>query len=321
LGLGVGAGLLALYELLPDSGLALPDGASFPNPADLRIGRYFAIMIGFYIAITPMLSRVGVREVGQIADLPAGRREALQRQVRRPSVPWLLGVLTLALGLHLTMLFLVGFRLEVLEGSPGGWSGAGVGFALSWVHIFCFGLCLSLIFTQGTLFGKIAHELPKVDLFDHGDLAPFVRVALRLALVFAITIALAIAFHFNWDEGVLARQSLLFLPIFVPLLLMVFLFPLWGAHERLRDARRDELRRIHAALRGEPAALRDSSLLRAGERLGTVELLAYRAQIQALGTWPVDATSRLRLALYLGIPLAGWIGGALVERVLNAALD
>ena len=40
----------------------------------------------------------------------------------------------------------------------------------------------------------------------------------------------------------------------------------------------------------------------------------------AVSEWPFDARSLGRLGLYLLIPLASWIGGALVERALDRAL-
>jgi predicted MFS family arabinose efflux permease len=37
--------------------------------------------------------------------------------------------------------------------------------------------------------------------------------------------------------------------------------------------------------------------------------------------WPVDASTLTRFALYLAIPVGSWLGGALVERLVNALLD
>lgn len=37
--------------------------------------------------------------------------------------------------------------------------------------------------------------------------------------------------------------------------------------------------------------------------------------------WPFDAPTLARFLLYVAIPLGSWIGGALVERLLGAALD
>jgi hypothetical protein len=37
--------------------------------------------------------------------------------------------------------------------------------------------------------------------------------------------------------------------------------------------------------------------------------------------WPFDAPTLTRFFLYVAIPLGSWVGGALVERLLGAALD
>ena len=49
-------------------------------------------------------------------------------------------------------------------------------------------------------------------------------------------------------------------------------------------------------------------------------LVAYEARLEAVREWPFDNSTLRRFALFLLIPLASWVGGALVERVVNAAL-
>ncbi len=50
-------------------------------------------------------------------------------------------------------------------------------------------------------------------------------------------------------------------------------------------------------------------------------LLALRQHLSEIREWPFDASTLRRLALYLLIPLVSWSGGALVERLIDAALD
>ena len=49
-------------------------------------------------------------------------------------------------------------------------------------------------------------------------------------------------------------------------------------------------------------------------RLG--ELLAWRGFVDSVREWPLDAGALARLALYVGIGLASWVGAALVEHAL-----
>ena len=38
-------------------------------------------------------------------------------------------------------------------------------------------------------------------------------------------------------------------------------------------------------------------------------------------SWPFGGSIRLRLLLFVAIPLGSWLGGALVERLLEHVLD
>jgi len=48
---------------------------------------------------------------------------------------------------------------------------------------------------------------------------------------------------------------------------------------------------------------------------------AFEARIEAAREWPFDASTFMRFALYLMIPLGSWLGGAFVERLVDAALQ
>ncbi|HEY8152716.1 MAG TPA: hypothetical protein VII72_01170, partial [Myxococcota bacterium] len=56
-----------------------------------------------------------------------------------------------------------------------------------------------------------------------------------------------------------------------------------------------------------------------GARLSN--LVAYRGLVEAANTWPFDLGVWLRFAVYVSLGLGSWLGGALVERLIGAALD
>jgi hypothetical protein len=58
-------------------------------------------------------------------------------------------------------------------------------------------------------------------------------------------------------------------------------------------------------------------------RLAIVHILivAYRQVVDGVREWPFDASTVMRFALYLLIPLGSWSGGALVERVIDSLLE
>jgi hypothetical protein len=51
------------------------------------------------------------------------------------------------------------------------------------------------------------------------------------------------------------------------------------------------------------------------------DLVAYRSLIESVPEWPFNAPLLTRLLLYLAIPLASWVAGAMVERGLDRLLD
>ena len=50
-------------------------------------------------------------------------------------------------------------------------------------------------------------------------------------------------------------------------------------------------------------------------------LLAWEARIESVREWPFDTPTLVRFALFLLIPLGSWLGGAVVERVVDLVLD
>ena len=91
-------------------------------------------------------------------------------------------------------------------------------------------------------------------------------------------------------------------------------------HRRLRDAKAAELLRVRAALRGDRSALRESPLAPEADTLSLVDLATWCDRIGSQPEWPFDAAALRRFGLYLLIPLASWVGAALVERLLDFVL-
>ena len=50
-------------------------------------------------------------------------------------------------------------------------------------------------------------------------------------------------------------------------------------------------------------------------------LLAAEARIASAREWPFDTPNALRFVFYVTLGVGSWLGGALVERLLGAALD
>ena len=96
--------------------------------------------------------------------------------------------------------------------------------------------------------------------------------------------------------------------------------PVRGVHRCLREQKKAELDRVRAAIRGDRSSLVDSRIAGQADAISLADLIAYEARIESVREWPFDTSTPSRFGLFLLIPLVSWIGGALVERVVNAAL-
>ena len=98
--------------------------------------------------------------------------------------------------------------------------------------------------------------------------------------------------------------------------------PTRGVHKSIVAAKTVELTRVAEAIRGE----RDSTLApRAVDapiedaRLGN--LIQYQHFVKSIREWPFDLSIIARSVLLIVLGAGSWLGGALVERLLEVALD
>lgn len=154
-----------------------------------------------------------------------------------------------------------------------------------------------------------------VDLFDLRPQLLAGRVALRLSLLWIVALSLGSLLILTPGTAVVVAPTLVSIALVGAVALLV---PVRDVHRQIAEARREELARIHDVLSPlrEPALRGDAE---AQQRLAG--LLAYRAQVSAISEWPFDAPALFRFALFLLIPVASWLGGALVERGVDALLD
>ncbi len=100
--------------------------------------------------------------------------------------------------------------------------------------------------------------------------------------------------------------------------LVILLVPAREVRSLIQAVKRDELARLEPLLR----QARDDALTGDASTKGQLsDLLAYKTQVESTPEWPFDSSSLWRFGLYLLIPVASMVGGALVERVVNTVLD
>ena len=184
---------------------------------------------------------------------------------------------------------------------------------LGWLVARTVGIELAVAFG----FARLGERDVEIDWLDQSPLAPFARKGLRsvfLLLLYSVLFSLFLLAP--WGR-VVAIPMLVFFPA---LCVAALLLPVSGVHRRLVAAKQIELARVDAALRAEAEAnLAAGGVAPAGARLSN--LVAYRGLVAAANTWPFDLAIWLRFFLYVSLGLGSWLGGALVERLLGAALD
>ena len=174
------------------------------------------------------------------------------------------------------------------------------------------------VIAESSRLSRASRHLAPIDLLDLRPLAPFARQGLANAFwtvgLFSIIALFVLEVGF---VSVVAWGGTLPLAVVIASLVL----PVRGVHRRIREQKEAELDRVRAAIRGDRSSLVDSRIAGQADAISLADLIAYEARIEKVREWPFDAPTMLRFALYLAIPLGSWFGGALVERLLGAALD
>jgi hypothetical protein len=173
------------------------------------------------------------------------------------------------------------------------------------------------------VYSRIGERHVEADLLDLTPLSPLTRHGLRIVLLLVIVVAVLMILNTVAAPSVPGAMVLVFASCFwSPLVAFAaFFLPVRGLRRNIRSRKAEELARVREEIRRnrELAAESGPEASEAGAKLPG--LLAYMNQIESVREWPFDAPTLTRFFLYIAIPLGSWVGGALVERLLGAALD
>lgn len=149
-----------------------------------------------------------------------------------------------------------------------------------------------------------------IDLLQPRAYTPFARVAVSSTLAL---IGAQAAFPIMWiNPDVSAVATIPGLIATTAAMLALFALPLIGIHRPIAAAKRSTIAALDRKIKDTANAADDASRL---ALLGP--LLTYRREIQSVPEWPFDTSVAGRLALYLFIPPLTWVGGALIEMMLE----
>ena len=171
-----------------------------------------------------------------------------------------------------------------------------------------------MTFRANELFARVEAQLASVDLLRPMALAPFARRGLRSAFLWiggsSIASIVFVDQSFSWLTGLVIVVTL-------GIGTLAFLLPMRGLHRRLGAAKEAELERVRTAIeRGRGELLDDSLTTEWAARMPG--LLAYEQRIVAAPEWPLDTPQVTRFGLVVALGLGSWVGGAVIERVLDA---
>jgi hypothetical protein len=156
-----------------------------------------------------------------------------------------------------------------------------------------------------------------IDLLNLGNVYAHGRGGLRHALTYFIVVAIG---------GTLILPGLgsglwVMLPIYtgqIGIGFWILLSPAREVRSLIRAVKHEELARLEPLMR----QARDDTLTGDASTQGRLtDLVTYKAQVESTPEWSFDSSTLLRFGLYLLIPVASMVGGALVERVVDMVLD
>lgn len=161
-------------------------------------------------------------------------------------------------------------------------------------------------------------ERVEVDLLDLSKLQVFARKGLRSVVVWVL---ISSTFSLFWVLDS-AAQANAFLPAGVLGLVAVALVaPTLGVHRSIVAAKAAELALVAEAIRTERAntlAPRRADAPPEDARLGN--LIEYQAFVKSIREWPFDLRTVSRSVLLIVLGAGSWLGGAIVERLLDLVL-
>lgn len=187
--------------------------------------------------------------------------------------------------------------------------GIGIGNVVTWLAVVHVVLRRTL---SSIALRRLGTAHTEVDLLRLDGLLPFGRIATLHLLIVAVTLGLS-AFQsldaeIRWDNYAAALAA------GVPAGLVLGLLPMLGVRQSVRRAKRQTLARLDEAIEFADRELEPDALRYLGD------LLHQRETIQHAREWPLDTTALSRIAIYFVIPPLAWVGGALVEIMIQAAL-
>jgi hypothetical protein len=159
----------------------------------------------------------------------------------------------------------------------------------------------------------------EVDLLDLSTLHIFARKGLRSVVVWVL---ISSALSMFWVLESAGQANVSIAVAVLALVTVALVAPTLGVHRSIAIAKVTELARVTQAIREERNATltpRQADAPPEDSRLGN--LIQYQAFVRSLKEWPFDLSIASRSLLLILLGAGSWVGGAIVERLLNVLVD
>jgi hypothetical protein len=182
------------------------------------------------------------------------------------------------------------------------------------------GFFFAAVWDTATQVSRLADWIQTVDLLDLGVWSPFVKQALLTVLL--VVGGLSVQALRLYEPGERVVLAITF-GACLPLAILGLWLPVRGANRRISQAKDVEIARIYERIQASRAALLDDAADDSAGSLGgnlpdqMSGLVAYLRLIESVPEWPFQPSTLAQAALYLLIPIASWVGSALVESLLG----
>jgi len=289
-------------------------GGSFRWLPDL----VFALLIGAAPAASVIARRATRSCLGDLRsslDVSDARFEEIEAEVTRWDTAWMrsLGLITLVF-----VVVVVVREPGVVETYPPGhpifpW--------ILWMNVASIWLSARTIGHEigvSRRFSRLGCAHVRVDLLDQRPLMPFARRGVQGALVPILLISIFSLLFVSGSAGEVVPFTQAGV---VAIAALSLILPVQGVHLRLAEQKRARLGALAAAIREAEAPVLAARPGEAGAAAAQLHaLLALRGQIEGASEWPWDVPTLVRFALYVAIGVGSWLGGALVEHVVDLVL-
>lgn len=155
----------------------------------------------------------------------------------------------------------------------------------------------------------------RIDLLDLRPLAPFARAGQRGAFAWVLAASLVSLF---WLSPAVVNSNGAIIGAILLLVTIGFFFSIYGAHQSIRAAKQRALASLNVQIRRNGEALMQGRTLEDAPRIA--DLVALHSFLERVREWPIGVPTILRGALIAALAIGSWLGGALVEQLLQRVL-